>query len=229
MALQLTDNITQSLVVILFRLQTLVGKLPVNGWPSRGEVVKLTELLGETAQQVERISHSLRPSVLRIWALSPPSRLQRRVLKRTGMRIKLACVKLSPLKPKLAPTASMTLRNVEKHARARHVTVSLRQRGAYAHSIKDDGIGFDPDRRPAKGVNEDGFGLLRMRERADFLKGVLTIKSSRRTGTEIKVRIPLSESVSVTGDLGVAPIRARLETGRLLSRKQTSVPYRAAK
>ena len=204
-ALDLTDNITQSLVVILFRLQALLDKLPANGWPSRDEVVKLSELLGETAQQVERISHNLRPSVLRNLGLVAALRAaNKEFVKRTGMRIKLACVKLSPLPPAEAKLAlyrifEEALRNVEEHARARHVTVSLTQQGAFAQlAIKDDGIGFDPDRLSAKRGEENGFGLLRMRERTEFLGGVLTIKSARRTGTEVKVRFPLSEVVPET-------------------------------
>ena len=40
------------------------------------------------------------------------------------------------------------LKNVEKHARARHVTVRLTQQGAFVQLvINDDGIGFDPTRR----------------------------------------------------------------------------------
>jgi two-component system NarL family sensor kinase len=204
-ALELTDNITQSLVVILFRLQTLVDKLPASEWPSRGEVVKLSELLGQTADEVERISRNLRPSVLRNLGLVPALRAaNREFVKRTGMRIKLACVKLSRPLPAEAELAlyrifEEALRNVEKHAGARHVTVSLTQWGAFAQFvIKDDGTGFDPDRLPAKRREEDGFGLLRMRERAEFLGGVLTIKSTRRAGTEVKVTVPLSAGVPVT-------------------------------
>jgi two-component system NarL family sensor kinase len=204
-ALDLTDNITQSLVVILFRLQTLVDKLPASEWPSRGEVVKLSELLGQTADEVERISRNLRPSVLRNLGLIAALRAaNREFAKRTGMRIKLACVKLSrplPAEAKLAlyRIFEEALRNVEKHAGARHVTVSLTQWGAFAQfAIKDDGTGFDPDRLPAKRREEDGFGLLRMRERAEFLGGVLTIKSARRAGTEVKVTVPLSAGVPVT-------------------------------
>jgi two-component system NarL family sensor kinase len=43
------------------------------------------------------------------------------------------------------------LRNAERHAHARHVTVYLRQPGAFVQLVvKDDGIGFDPDHRPAR-------------------------------------------------------------------------------
>jgi len=205
-ALDLTDNVTQSLVVVLFRLQMLVDKAPAHGWPSRGEVVNLRDLLGETAGAVERISRNLRPSVLRNLGLVAALRAaNKEFVTRTGVRIKLACVKLSP-RPRgdarlaLYRIFEEALRNVEKHACAHHVTVRLTQRGTFAQlAIRDDGVGFDPDRLPRKRSEDDGFGLLRMRERAEFLGGILTIKSARRAGTEIKVRFPLSEDVRLAG------------------------------
>ncbi len=198
-ALELTDNITQSLVVILFRLQTLVENLPGHEWPSRGEVVNLSELLRETAEEVERISRNLRPSILRnLGLVAALHAASEEFVKRTGIRIKLACARLSPLPPAESKLAlyrifEEALRNVETHAYARHVSIRLTQRGAFAQlAIADDGIGFDPDHLAAKRTGEDRVGLLRMRERAEFLGGVLTIKSARRAGTEITVRIPLS-------------------------------------
>jgi signal transduction histidine kinase len=84
------------------------------------------------------------------------------------------------------------LENVEKHARARHITVCLSQQGAFVQLvIKDDGIGFDPEHYPARRKGKGGLGLLGMRERAAYVGGVLKIKSVRRAGTEIEVRIPL--------------------------------------
>jgi len=205
LALELTDNITQPLVVILFRLQALVDKLPAQEWPARGEVVKLSELLGRTAEEVERISRNLLPSVLKNLGLVAALRAaNEEFVKRTGMRIKLACTQLRPRPPAEAKLAlyrifEEALRNIEKHARARHVTVRLTQRGSIAQLvIKDDGIGFDPDHTPARRKEDEGFGVLRMRERVAFLGGILTIKSAQRAGTEIKVRIPLSEAGPVT-------------------------------
>jgi len=204
-ALELTDNITQSLVVILFRLQTLVDKLPAHEWPSRGEVMTLSELLRETAEEVERISRNLQPSILKNLGLVAALRAaSEEFVKRTGVGIKLACARLSPLPPAEAKLAlyrifEEALRNVERHARAHHVMVRLTQRSTIAQlAIKDDGIGFDLDHLPAIRKGEDGFGLLRMRERAEFLGGVLTIKSARRAGTKVTVRIPLSAGVPVS-------------------------------
>ncbi|MCX6912746.1 MAG: ATP-binding protein, partial [Verrucomicrobia bacterium] len=79
----------------------------------------------------------------------------------------------------------------ERHARARNVTVHLaKPDGCIQLTIKDDGIGFDPD-HPANGKGRQGLGLLRMRERAASVGGALSVKSVPRTGTEIEVLIPL--------------------------------------
>ena len=199
-AFELTDNITQSLVVILFRLQTLVDTMPADAWPSRGEMVKLSEQLSGIAQEVELLSRSLRPSVLRNLGLVAALRAgSEEWEKRTGVPIKLALTELNPLPPPETKLAlyrifEEALKNVEKHARARLVTVRLTQQGAFAQlAIKDDGIGFDPDHIRAKRKGADGLGLPRMRERAGFLGAALAIKSAPHAGTEVKVRISLSQ------------------------------------
>src|SRR5207302_6298028 len=84
------------------------------------------------------------------------------------------------------------LKNVEKHARARHVTVRLRQHGGFVHlTIKDDGIGFDPDHYPAKRKGKGGLDLFSMRERATYVGGALKVKSALGEGTTVLAQIPL--------------------------------------
>jgi two-component system sensor histidine kinase DegS len=90
------------------------------------------------------------------------------------------------------------LKNVAKHARARYVTVSLTQDAAFVQlAIQDDGIGFDMARRAGRRKSKERLGLLGMRERATFLGGVLTVRSTCRVGTEIKVRIPVVSGAAV--------------------------------
>jgi len=201
-AFELTDNITQSLVVILFRLQKLVDKMPAHEWPSRGEVVRLSEQLSDIAQEVELLSRSLRPSVLRNLGLVAAMRAgSKEWERRTGVPIKLVLTKLNPLPPPETTLAlyrifEEALRNIEEHARARLVTVRMTQQGAFAQlAIKDDGIGFNPDNLRAKRKGAGGLGLPRMRERAGFLGAALKIKSAPHGGTEVKVRISLPQEL----------------------------------
>ena len=115
---------------------------------------------------------------------------------RTGISVKLKC---SQLTVRLAAGTELTLyrilqealRNVEKHARARHISVGLTQSHAFVRLlIKDDGVGFDTNRPSSKRKGKGGLGLLGMRERASYVGGALKVKSSRLAGTEIEVRIP---------------------------------------
>ncbi|MGA2177251.1 MAG: ATP-binding protein [Verrucomicrobiota bacterium] len=202
-ALELHDHITQHLCAVLARWGALANKLPAGEKGSREEVMKLSEMLGKTVEEVQRIARNLRPSVLDELGLVPALRATcTEFAGRTGVSLKLACKRLTARLPAEIELAlyrilQKTLENVEKHARARHVTVQLTKQGNIVQlTIKDDGIGFDPDQPPARRKKKRDFGLLRMRERATYVGGALTVKSVRGAGTEIEVRIPLPPSAT---------------------------------
>ena len=197
-ALELHDTITQMLCAVLVRSQTLADKLPARNRPAKGEAMKLHEIIGRTVEEVERIARNLRPSVLdHLGLVAGLHDTSTEFANRTGVSIKLVCVELTPRLPADTELAlyrilQETLKNVEKHARARHVTVHLTKPGDCVQlTIHDDGIGFAPDHLAAKPKGKGGFGLLGMRERATYVGGALKVKSVRRAGTEIEVRIPL--------------------------------------
>ena len=199
-ALELHDNITQQLCAVLARWHALANKLPAGETASRGEVMRLNEMLGRTVEDVQRIGRNLRPSVLDELGLIPALRATcAEFANRTGVALKLAC---NPLTARLPAEGELALyrilqnalENVEKHSRARHVTVSLRQRTFIQLTIKDDGVGFDPDRHAARGKGKGGLGLLSMRERATYVGGEFKIKSASGAGTRIDVLIPMQPS-----------------------------------
>ena len=197
-ALELHDHITQLLCGILVRSQTLADNLSARDGTSKIEAVQLRKMLGEAAGEVERIARNLRPSALDHLGLVAVLRETCAAFAtRTGVAVKIACVALSARLPAdieltLYRILQEALKNVEKHARARQVTVQLTKPGALVQLvIKDDGIGFDPDRPAARRKGQGGFGLLGMSERASYVGGELKTTSLRRVGTEIKVRIPL--------------------------------------
>ena len=204
-ALELHDGITQLLCAILFRSQALVASLAASDGPAQGEALKLRKMAGQAAEEVERISHNLRPSILDQLGLVAALRAtSREFAERTGVAVELASAGLTARLPADTELAlyrilQEALRNVEKHARARHVIVSLRQRTFVQLAIKDDGVGFDPGHRPARRKGKGGLGLLSMRERATYVGGAFKIKSVRGTGTAIEVRIPLPTSAPAAG------------------------------
>jgi len=199
-ALELHDNITQNLCAVLPRWAALASKLPAHEKASRGEVMKLSQMLGQTVEEVQRIVRNLRSSVLDELGLVPALRaICTEFADRTGVSLKLACKPLTARLPAEGELAlyrilQNALENVERHARARHVTVRLRQRAFVQLTINDDGIGFDPEHHAARQKGMGGLGLLSMRERATYVGGDFKIKSVRGAGTEIEVLIPLPPS-----------------------------------
>jgi signal transduction histidine kinase len=196
-SVELDDNITQLLCATHLRSQVLAERLAAHAMPLKREAVKLREMLGKTAEEVERISRNLRPSVLEKLGLIAAVRdTSTEFARRTGVSVKLACAQLAERLPAdteltLYRILQEALRNVERHARARHVTVRLRLRTFVQLAINDDGIGFDPERHAARRKGTGGLGLLSMRERATYVGGTFMIKSVRGAGTGIEVRIPL--------------------------------------
>jgi signal transduction histidine kinase len=80
------------------------------------------------------------------------------------------------------------LANIAKHARARHVGLSLRrERDGLLLELKDDGRGFDPQLVSSYA----GHGMRNMEERARLLNGEWRVESAPNAGTRIQVRVPL--------------------------------------
>ena len=203
LAHELHDTVTQMLCAVLVRSHTLGDKLPARNQPAKREAKQLNELIRRTVEEVERISRNLRPSVLdQLGLIAGLHDTSSEFANRTGVSVKMVCVQLTvrlPADTELALFRILqeTLRNVEKHARARHVTVQLTKPGDFVQlTIHDDGIGFDPDHHPVRRKGKGGFGMLGMRERAAYVGGILIVRSIRRAGTDIEIRIPLPPSAT---------------------------------
>ncbi len=83
--------------------------------------------------------------------------------------------------------------NSRKYAQADVIRVTVQIEGdMIAVRVTDNGRGFD-----AKSVNENyemrgSFGMVNMRERAELLDGILTLKSTPGKGTQVTVMIPVT-------------------------------------
>jgi signal transduction histidine kinase len=87
--------------------------------------------------------------------------------------------------------AQEALRNVERHANASSVEVSVLGRdGGIALAVRDDGTGFDDSHGPGRGR----LGVASMRERVRLLGGRLDIESMRNGGTAILAWVPMREA-----------------------------------
>jgi two-component system sensor histidine kinase UhpB len=90
--------------------------------------------------------------------------------------------------------AQEAISNIARHARARtaRVGIDLYDDNHLVLRIEDDGEGFIPAKylHPANSLR--GIGLLGMRERVALAGGTLTIDSTPRRGTRIRVEIALN-------------------------------------
>ena len=93
--------------------------------------------------------------------------------------------------------AQEALNNILRHAKAKSISVTLKQgRKNVILEIKDDGCGFD-----LKKVDRGGLGLRNIRERTSQIDGILKIKSKPDQGTTI--------TITVRKDPSVKPIKRR--------------------
>jgi two-component system nitrate/nitrite sensor histidine kinase NarX len=85
-----------------------------------------------------------------------------------------------------------SLYNICKHARARHVIVTLDlDEGQYVVNVADDGVGLAGDATSNVGRS---FGLTIMQERAAKLNGQLSIESRPAGGTTVRLTFPAKQS-----------------------------------
>jgi len=83
-----------------------------------------------------------------------------------------------------------SLYNIAKHARARHVVITLDlDGGQYSVNVADDGVGVQRKHDESSSMGKS-FGLTIMRERAARLNGKLSIESRPAGGTVIRLVFP---------------------------------------
>jgi signal transduction histidine kinase len=84
------------------------------------------------------------------------------------------------------------LANAGQHARATHVAIALTRGAGKLHlQVRDDGVGFDVREAEARG----SVGLVAMRERAEAVRGALSLASVRGSGTTVTLEIPETSAV----------------------------------
>lgn len=78
-----------------------------------------------------------------------------------------------------------SLANIARHSQAKHAEIIMEyQPDVIKINVKDDGIGFDVDQKPA------GLGLRSIKERVELINGDLQISSNADEGTLIEVIAP---------------------------------------
>jgi two-component system NarL family sensor kinase len=193
----LHDGISQWLVSIKLQIEAGIIRLAGNhGQQQAAQAVfeRAAESLNNVLGEVRRISHNLRPAILDDLGLAA-------ALNHLAQEFTLSCA--TPVQfqaegatdglPEVANTvlfrlAQEALTNIERHAGASQITISLRgEDGWVTLRIGDNGSGFDTDgvaQHPKRGI-----GLRNMMERMDAIGGQFEITSTA-SGTVVQARVP---------------------------------------
>lgn len=92
----------------------------------------------------------------------------------------------------LVPVLREALANVERHARASRVRITLLVDDWVKLSVADDGVGM-----PSQVVG--GMGLVNLAHRAEALGGTMEIGADARGGTRLTWQVPMSNAASADG------------------------------
>jgi signal transduction histidine kinase len=195
-ARELHDEIGQALTVMQLNLQSMLlspGTEVVS--PRLNETL---DVVGRVLEQVHDISLDLRPSILDDLGLEPALRwYTERQAALVELKVEFHADRLEQRLDPMIETecfriAQEALTNVVRHARAKSVTVELRQDDGQLHlRVHDDGVGFEVAAIRAKAVRGASLGLLSMEERAVLAGGRLEFSSVPGQGTEVHAWFPL--------------------------------------
>jgi signal transduction histidine kinase len=194
-ARDLHDTLAHSMMAMLSEIRFL-RKLQIHDPAAvSGELAHAEEVAHEGLKEARIAITQMRDNAVRETGLGPAlSNAFARFIDHTGLTGEFSAdVEAARFGDERAETvltmAQEILRNIERHARATRVLVTLKSiRGTHLElRIEDNGIGFDPRaHRPGH------FGLVGLREQADLIGAELQIDSRPDEGTKISISLLLS-------------------------------------
>ncbi len=199
---ELHDGISQTIAAARFSLETAQLKQQNND-NSTDELNRTMQLICQIMGDVRSISHQLHPGLLEDYGLGAAlEELGRDFSQRTDIKVKVTRLSIrnilsTEVKTALYRIVQESLTNIERHANATKVTISLKLIPDWlALEITDNGQGFDYQSYDKDCVNKtqiyQGIGLRNMKERLSFYQGELQV-SSFANGTSVLARIPQSQ------------------------------------
>jgi len=152
-------------------------------------------LLDQTIQALRKVYSELRPPLLELTGLESAiedhlDKFQDQTGIRSDLKIKMKGIELEKRQSiALFRILQEALTNVKWHSQATHVKVELVENSNNVNLVvKDNGIGINAEELS----NSTSYGLIGMKERADFLRGELEIDAVPKKGTTVKISFPVN-------------------------------------
>ena len=194
LARELHDRVGQNLTALGINLSIVASGLPAGSKPElAGRLEECSSLVEGTVDAMRNVMAELRPHALDDYGLPAALRsLATGFSRRTGIKVAFKGDATGADLPKpvdlaMFRIAQEALNNVAKHANAQRVEIAIRRANGLATlSVRDNGIGFDPNRIESSN-REAGWGLLIMRERAEAVGAQFSLKAGLNTGVQVLV------------------------------------------
>ena len=196
-ARDLHDETAQALYALTRQLDNFIRSSPNLPAETSAFLKSLVEQTKIISQEVRRFSQDLRPPLLDdLGLLSTIRWLTADTEHRTHIMVQLT---VSGAERRLAAHVELAifriiqeaLRNVEKHASATQVIVSVEYaEGKINISISDNGKGFKLAGDVGDLPRDGRLGLMGMKERVNLLGGEITITSEANQGTRVLIELP---------------------------------------
>lgn len=192
-ARDLHDTLAHSMMAMLTEIRVLRRLLATNPKAMTEELARAEETAHQGLEEARAAIIQLRFNPVRDAGLAAAlGEFIKRFIERTGIPVDYtsdapARAFADERAETLFRIAEEAMRNVEHHARATRVTVSLRTPSSgngLTLTITDDGIGFD-----VQAARPGHYGLVGLREQTQLIAAVLTIDSAPQQGTTISVAL----------------------------------------
>jgi signal transduction histidine kinase len=188
------DHIGQALAFTKMSVEQFRGNAIFCGFEDK--IDEIATLLDQTIQYTRNLTFEISPPALYELGLEAAiDGLAERFRKKHGLAARVETgPEIGPLGSDVVvlmyKSVQELLTNVAKHARAESSTVRIRREGNFIRvEVEDDGCGFDAGALESCGAG-DHFGLFNIRERIQYLGGVMEIRSAPGRGTTVALLTP---------------------------------------
>jgi PAS domain S-box-containing protein len=193
-ARELHDDLSQSVALLAFDTSSLALSPPPSAEDMKKALCKLQSRIADLSTDIRQIAHQLHPSILEDLGLAAALReLCEEFSARETTPVVFEQEALQDVLPVeiascLYRVAQEALHNIQKHARASHIWLTVSGNPESVHlSIQDDGVGFASE----SGTSGHGLGIISMKERVRLVQGEFSIHSQPGQGTKVTVSVPL--------------------------------------
>lgn len=196
LAIVIHDHLGQSLAMARIKLGALLAK--IEDTELREQLKAIEGDISEAVKQTRSITYELSPPVLHELGLIEAlewrlDKLSEETGIITSYENNIDQIKLqNDQEVILFRSVDELLKNIIKHAKASIVLLTVQAtQYSFMIRIQDNGTGFDTRILEPQGRKSGSFGLFSIKERIEYLGGILDINSDPSGGTEVILNIPV--------------------------------------